>query len=388
MSKTVVIVGNGISGITAARHIRKNCDARIIVIGAESDHFYARTALMYIYMGHMGYEQTKPYEDWFWSKNRIELIRATAETIDTERKTVGISSGKQIAYDDLILATGSQSNRPPWKGADLPGVQTLYGLSDLEQLESNSAHVRHAVIVGGGLIGIELAEMMRSREIGVTFLVREQSYMDHLLPSEESDLVNREIRDHGIDLHLGTELDQIDPGTDGRVASVLTNDGQRIECGLVGISVGVNPNADLAKQSGISASRGILVDECFRTSADSVYAIGDCAEFNRSGIGHRSVEQLWYSGRRHGETVAQTISGNESRYERGIFYNSAKFFNLEYQTYGEVPAKDSEATGSIVLCNELKRKLIRVSFQRATGRVVGFNVVGVRFRQDQCHYRL
>ena len=109
--KTIAIIGNGISGITAARHIRKIGDDRIVVISGETDHFYSRTALMYIYMGHMTYEHTKPYEDWFWDKNSIELVRGWVEQLLPEQKQLKLSNGEVISYDQLIIASGSKSKQ-------------------------------------------------------------------------------------------------------------------------------------------------------------------------------------------------------------------------------------------------------------------------------------
>ena len=106
----IVIIGNGISGITAARHIRKRSDAEITVIGKESEHFFSRTALMYVYMGHMRYQDIKPYEDHFWEKNRIGLKHGTVTRVDTERKIVELTDGGTLTYDSLIIATGSTTN--------------------------------------------------------------------------------------------------------------------------------------------------------------------------------------------------------------------------------------------------------------------------------------
>lgn len=174
--KNIVIIGNGIAGITAARHIRKRSDHHITVISSETEHFFSRTALMYIYMGHMNFENTKPYEDWFWKKNRIELLKAHVEHVKTTDKTITLSTGATLGYDILIIATGSKSNKFGWSGQDLKGVQGLYSFQDLEEMEANTKDVKRAVIVGGGLIGVEMAEMLLSRKIEVTFLVRENSF--------------------------------------------------------------------------------------------------------------------------------------------------------------------------------------------------------------------
>ena len=384
MSKHVVIIGNGITGVTAARFIRKLSDYRITMISAETDHFYARTALMYIYMGHLRYEDTKPYEDGFWQQNRIDLVRGYVTHIDTDAGEIHVGGGRVIGYDTLLIATGSQSNKFGWPGQDLDAVQGLYSIPDLVTMERWTAGVERAVVIGGGIIGIEMAEMLHTRHIPVTFLVREPGYMDYLLPPEESAIINAEIRDHHIDLRLAIELKEILPDENGRARAVVTNTGEEIPCQFVGLTVGVHPNIDVVKTSNVETNRGVLVNEFFETSVPGVYAVGDCAEFRRDGIGSRRIEQLWYTGRRHGKTVAQTICGRRTAYDRGVFFNSAKFFTVEYQTYGDIKPKPEEGTETIFWQDEAAKKLVRINYAAADGRVLGFNLLGIRYRHDVC----
>ena len=121
----IAIIGNGISGITAARHIRKLSNKRITVISSETDYFFSRTALMYVYMGHMKFKHTQPYEDWFWEKNEITLKKGYVEQIDTAKKILLFSDGENLKFDKLILATGSKPNKFGWPGQDLKGVVSL-----------------------------------------------------------------------------------------------------------------------------------------------------------------------------------------------------------------------------------------------------------------------
>ena len=130
----IVIIGNGISGITAARHIRKKSDHKITVISAETEYFFSRTALMYVYMGHMKFEHTQPYENWFWEKNRIHLKKGYVEKVDTNSKTLHFAKGDTLKYDKLVIASGSSSNKFGWPGQDLKGVQGLYNLQDLQAM--------------------------------------------------------------------------------------------------------------------------------------------------------------------------------------------------------------------------------------------------------------
>jgi NAD(P)H-nitrite reductase large subunit len=333
----IVIIGNGITGITCARNIRKlDSRASITVISAESEHFFSRTALMYIYMGHMKFEHTKPYEDWFWNKNRINLIRAFVKTLNTKEKVILFDNGESIAYDKLIIASGSIPNKFGWPGENLNGVQGLYSIQDLELMERNTKNISSAVIIGGGLIGIEMAEMLHSRKIQVKMLVRENLYWGNILPREEAQLIGKHISGHGIDLQFNTQLKEIISDDQNHVTGVLTNTGEKFECQFVGLTAGVKPNIGFLEKNELETDKGILINEYFETSVPDIYAAGDCAQFRSPKPGEPAIEQLWYTGKMQAETLAKTICGDKSAYNRGIWFNSAKFFDLEYQTYGQV----------------------------------------------------
>jgi NAD(P)H-nitrite reductase large subunit len=378
----VVIIGNGVAGITAARHIRKGSNARITVIGSETEHFFSRTALMYIYMGHLTYEQTKPYEDWFWVKNHINLLFDHVVSIETGERLLRLASGNVIGYDTLVLATGSQPNKFGWPGQDLHGVQGLYSMHDLRLMEQNTTDVTSAVIVGGGLIGIEMAEMLRSRGIDVTFLVREESYWNNILPPEESVMINRHILAHGIKLRLSSELAEILPDASGRVRAVRSNNGDEIACQFVGLTAGVHPNISVCEGSGIATGRGILIDDFFETNVPNVFAIGDCAEFVAQDGGRNRIEQLWYTARMHGQALAANLCGTRKPYDRGILFNSAKFLDIEYQTYGYVPPV-FDSVRTLYWEHPSGDRAIRIVHDD-NDVVVGFNFMGIRYRHRVC----
>lgn len=369
----VVIIGNGVAGITAARTIRKRSDAQITIISAESAHFFSRPALMYIYMGHLEYEHTKPYEDHFWKKNRIDLVQARVDAIDPSAQTVRLQNGSVLQYDALILATGSRTAFYDWPGQQLRGVHGFTTLQDLAAVEATTAGARKAVVVGGGLIGVEAAEMLHSRGMTVTMLVRETGYWRNVLPTEESAIIAAHLAEHGIDVRYATELSSIE-GTEC-VRSVTLRSGESIACNVVMICTGVRPTIDLAVQCGIATQRGIVVNSFFETSTPNIYAIGDCAE--QDGI----VELLWYTARAHGEHVGAVICGDRTPYVRDVFFNSAKFFDIEYQTYGSVPA-DLQGTSSYVWQHPRKDRFLRIVHR--DGVVIGFNALGLRLRAEVC----
>jgi NADPH-dependent 2,4-dienoyl-CoA reductase/sulfur reductase-like enzyme len=390
----IVIIGNGVAGTNAARYIRKLSDNEIVMISDETLKPFSRTALMYVYMGHVRQQDTELYEDWFWEKNRIQRVQARVTNIDTDTKTLSLNNGESIAYDKLIIATGSKSNKFGWKGQDLKGVSGLYHLQDLENIEAHSKGLKRAVIVGGGLIGIELAEMFHSRNISVTFLVREKSFWDNILPKEESTMINRHILEHHIDLRLESELDEIIGDENGVVKAVRTKTGEIIECGYVGLTVGVSPDLSLVLSKGeetafLNHNRGYLVDEYLTTSNPDVYAIGDCVELRSPQAGRRPIEAIWYTGRMMGQTVAHTICGKPTKYVPRLWFNSAKFLDIEYQVYGEVLAKNPEGVQSLYWEHPNGKKAIRITYSSLLGRsggasIKGFNLMGIRYRHEVC----
>jgi NAD(P)H-nitrite reductase large subunit len=383
----VVIIGNGVTGVTAAIRIRQlKPDWKIIIISGESEYHYSRPALMYIFMGHMSYKNTKPYENSFWSRNEINLVRDWVTEIDKGSKRLFMQKLDPIYYDKLLIATGSKSNKFGWPGQDLKGVQGLYDLMDLRELYENSEGVKNAVIVGGGLIGIELAEMLHSRGLHITFLVREKSYWDNVLPGEESFMINNLIKKENMELLLETELKEILDDGNGRVAGVITSKGEKIDCGIVGLTAGVSPNLDLVRDSSIPTGRGILVDWGLRTQIEDIYSAGDCAEIVTEGEGRNLLQQVWYTGKMQGRVVGETIAGIDSVYDPGIWYNSAKFFNLEYQTYGQV----NNAQGLLAIPGEKniywehQNHLHSLRLVHNGNEVLGVNVMGLRYSHKIC----
>ena len=378
----IVIIGNGITGITCALNIRKmDPKAEISIISSESKHFFSRTALMYIYMGHMKYEHTKPYEDWFWEKNRIKLVNGHVKFIGAEFKAVSLEDGRMIHYSKLIIASGSKSNKFGWPGQDLIGVQGLYSIQDLEAMEKNTQGISEAVIVGGGLIGIEMAEMLLSRKIKVHFLVRENNYWGNILPEEEAKLVGRHIKEHHINLLLNSGLKEIKADENGKVKSVVTLTGDEIACQFVGLTAGVSPNIDVIANSGIESKRGILVNEFLETNLPNIYSAGDCAEFRQPELNCPAIEQLWYTGKMQAEALAKTICGKRTAYQRGIWFNSAKFLDIEYQTYGMMLPVLNDGESSFYWEHTKGKIAFRATYNTHDRSLVGFNFLGLRFRQ-------
>lgn len=198
-------------------------------------------------------------------------------------------------------------------------------------------------------------------------------------------MVSRHIKSHHIDLRENTELDIIHDDGTGAAGSITTKTGEVIECQYVGLTAGVHPNIDFLRDAeGLELGRGIKVNDYLETSVPDVYAIGDCAELREPKPGRRPVEAIWYTGRMMGETVAYNIMGRPVGYDPGVWFNSAKFLDLEYQVYGEVPALGRGGLATLYWEHADGDKAIRINYEENDGTIRGFNLMGIRYRHEVC----
>ncbi|HCX24374.1 MAG TPA: FAD-dependent oxidoreductase, partial [Cytophagales bacterium] len=168
----------------------------------------------------------------------------------------------------------------------------------------------------------------------------------------------------------------------GKVKGIKTKSGELIDCQFVGLTVGVRPNIDFLKETKLEIDRGILVDEYLATNIPDVYAIGDCVQLRSAPSHRRAIEAVWYVGRMMGETLAKTITGSPTKYQPGYWFNSAKFFDIEYQTYGSVPSVLSDNQGSFYWESTDGKKCIHVVYETGNKKVLGINTFGIRMRHE------
>jgi NADPH-dependent 2,4-dienoyl-CoA reductase/sulfur reductase-like enzyme len=377
------IIGNGVAGITAALTLRRrDPSARITVISGESDYFFSRTALMYAFMDRLTLRDMEPHERGLYDNLRIERVRAWVRNLDASARSLTLAGGRALRYDQLLLATGSVPNRPSWPGLDQVrhGAVHFVSLQHLEECERLAATARRAVVVGGGLIGIELVECLRHHGIHVTFLVREDWYWPVALASEEGELVAAHARRHGVAIRIAEEVAEVLSDSEGRLRAVRTSRGDELPAEMLGVTTGVRPAIDwLASVATPPAlGRGIQVTPAFRTSLDGVFAAGDCAEILRPGA-PPLIEQIWYSAKLQGELAALSMLGDSVAYEPPIFYNSAKFFDIEYTTVGNLLRIPPAAR---TFFHRVPGRDTTIRIVENDGAVVGFNMLGSRWNHE------
>ncbi len=384
----VVIIGNGIAGVTCARHLRKlSPTVEIVIVSAETEFHYSRPALMYLFMGHMRWPDLKPYEDWFWEKNRITLRKAWVESIGFAERRLTLDDGSTLEYDKLLIATGSSTAFHNWPGQEYDGVHGLVTIQDVAAMERHAKRgIERAVVVGGGLIGIEMAECLHTRGIPVSFIVRDDSYWSSVLPPEESAMATRHIRSkHGIDLRLNTELKEIwsKQPRDGDGRGAVRQDEARVPVRRHRHWRQAERRLPAARRARTRQRASSSTITCARMSSTCTPPATAHRCVTRGPIAS-PIEAIWYTGRMQGETAAHNILGQAVAYDPGLYFNSAKFFDIEYQVYGETPAELPEGHKWYYYEAPGGEKSVRLYWNAETGAVTGFHLMGTRYRQDVC----
>ena len=408
----VVIVGNGVAGIEAARVVREREPSwDITVISEESDHFVSRTALMYVACGQLSHRDIEPHERDLYARLSLRRVRARATGVDTEDKRVHVAGGEAIRYDRLLIACGSRPRPAPWKGADLAGVGHFVTMQDLDWLErevheraspggpapsgvpgspyarrpaaaeKRGRTSREPAVIGGGLIGIEVVEVLLAAGLRPKFFVREEWFWPMAIEPRESAWIAERLRAHGVDVLLEHDVTELTGDDAGLVAAIHTEQGGAHPADLAVVCIGVTPSTDWLEASPIERDEtgGIVVDAGLRTSAEDVLAAGDCASV-RWIDGTQHPEQLWYTARDQGRVAGRALCGDSVEYDRGRWYNSAKLMDVEYTTVGLVNMRLEGERNWFYEEPGPVRSTTRITL--VDDRVVGFNLLGRRWDHE------
>lgn len=392
-----VIIGNGIAGMEAAIRLRtRDAAATITLIGAEHDHLFARTALMYILCGQLSLRDTEPYDRALYERMRFRRVSKRVVRIVPEERLVVFDDHGTLAYDRLLLTVGSRARPAPWPGVgDGQGIHAFVTLDDLARLDAEAHPGDDVCVVGGGLIGVEVAEVLHLRGLKVHFLVREPWYFPVALDRNEADVVAEHVRAHGVDVRMNSEVTALVRDKQGQLRGVRLGE-KEVPCKLLVCAIGVVPNTTFLQGGPFPLSDGGAIeteDDLRVRGHTNVWAAGDCANVTWFD-GSRRPEQLWYTARDQGRAAAASMLGDTVTYRRGTWYNSAKFFDVEYTTAGYIPYPGAavdpdryrtwyqQLPGKAVTQRIVTRRDDANHLAPGEERVVGFNCLGTRWNHE------
>lgn len=316
-----VIVGWGVAGMTAAEAIRSGDDkAEILILSDERHLFYSRPGLAYLLAGMIPESQLFPRTKIEFDAQRLRIRHAHVTSILPAEKAVELEDGNRVRYDRLLLALGASAVRPPIQGVGLDGVVTLDSLDDVRRILKFTRRARRAVVIGGGITALELAEGLASRSVETHYLLRGARYWRNVLDEQESRIIERGLMDEGVRLHYRSEIAEIF-GRKGRVKGIELVNGKRMKCDVVAIAIGIRPRVGLARDAGILTDRGILVDEFMRTNHEGIYAAGDVAQVYDPLSGVHILDSLWWVAREQGAVAGANMVGSEVVYRKPPAFN-------------------------------------------------------------------
>lgn len=337
-----LIVGNGAAGLSAAEIIRRRDSAgRITIITSEPYQHYSRPGIAYYVLGQVPERQLISRSHAFYRDHRLELLFATVSRIDPKGQLVYLDDGQPIAYDALLLATGASAMMPPFPGRDLDGVLTFDTLDDAKRIIRAGRKAKSAVVIGGGITAMELAEGLNHQGARTHLLQRGDRVWPRLFDERESAIVAHKIRHEGVVIHYREELDEI-LGKGGKVAGVRLKSGRTIKCQAVGIAVGVRPNLDLVRDLPVRKDKGILVDQFMQSNLPGLFAAGDVAQAHDRWTGEHNLDILWPSaineGRAAGNSMVDLVRGQQPsyRYQKASPFNCALLFGLHLTVIGRM----------------------------------------------------
>ncbi|HVY03238.1 MAG TPA: FAD-dependent oxidoreductase, partial [Caulobacterales bacterium] len=331
MSKQkLVVIGNGMAGCRAVEEILKRDPGRyaITMFGAELRPNYDRIMLSPVLAGEKQFEDIIINGPEWYAENAITLnAGARVARIDTARKIVEAENGASAAYDILLLATGSNPIVLPLPGADLQGVVAFRDIDDVDRMVAISGRGGEAVVIGGGLLGLEAAYGLVRRGMEATVVHLMDVLMERQLDASAGHLLAEALKARGVATILGATSEEI-LGERGRVAGLRLKDGRTLPCDLLVMAVGIRPNAKLAQASGLLVNRGVVVDDRMRTSDPHVFAVGECAEHRGQCYG--LVAPIWEMCR----AAAETLTGGDGAYAGSMLSTRLKVSGVDVFSAG------------------------------------------------------
>ncbi len=368
-----VIIGNSAGGIGCVEAIREvNKTASILVISAEKYHTYSRALIPYYLDGKIDFEKMYYRPKDFYEKMNVEtLFGVKAIGLNVDEKAVMLEDGRKIGYGKLLIATGGKPFIPPIDGlSNQKNVFTFLKMDDVLAVEKAMKDADKAVVLGGGIIGLMVSEVLHKKGLDVKIVELADRVLAPVVDEVTSRIVEKKFAENGIEIILKNTISKV--VGDERVEKVILKDGREIETDMLIIAVGVIPNTEVVKNTPIKVNRGILVNKRMETSVKDVYACGDCAEIYDFVLGENRVLPLWPTAYTGGRIAGFNMCGIEREYTLATSMNAMHFFDYYIITAGLNVPNDSKEFEVIYKLNGDNYK----KFALKGGKIAGFIIAG------------
>jgi len=312
MAENYLIIGSGPAGITAAENVR-NLDNKgeITVISEERVPMFYRPRIPEYAVGKVEIEEIMVKKMDFYDQNRIRLRLGTmAVKLDKEKKNVETADGQRCGYDKLLIATGIAPLKPSVPGVELKGIFTMHDLIQADQVRAFAKEARQVVVIGGGLLGMDMAEELKRIGLEVKFLVRRCVLGDPFFDEYGCKLIQEEFTRLGVNVFTDTEVQAFE-GVDSKLAKIVTLDGKQIESSFCFLSIGAVPAVNWVGESGLKIDKGVLVDGHLQSSEKDIFSAGNSAQITDPVSKKQIVQTNWFNASTQGRIAGNNMAGGE-----------------------------------------------------------------------------
>ena len=336
MTESYVIIGDGIAGSSAAETLREEApDAEVTVITDEGEALYNRILIKEYAKGKLPEAPISIHDAAWYDDREIDLQLNTLVTdIDPAANTVSTHEGETIAYDKLLLATGGTPTQLPVENSDAEGIHHFWTFQDARNIREHIEGADSAVIVGAGLLGIDLAAICGAQEVEGHYLMRGDSWWRYALDSEGAEIMHDAMRERGVTPVFQSGVDRFETDESGHVVSTVDPNGETFDSDFVGIAIGLNFNTELLYDLAIETDDGVVVDEYMQTSDPDIYAAGDLTRFYDTILGERAQNGSWGSAKEQGSIAAKNMIAPESEAFRWVSSYSITHFDFPFLSFG------------------------------------------------------
>jgi 3-phenylpropionate/trans-cinnamate dioxygenase ferredoxin reductase subunit len=372
MSASHVIIGDGIAGASAAESIREgDPDAEVTVLTEEGEALYNRILIKEFAKGKLPAAPVSIHDpEWYDERDIVLHLDTVVTGIDTEAHEVYTHGGETYGYDKLLVATGGTPTQLPVDNSDADGVHHFWTFQDARAIKESAADAEKGVVVGAGLLGIDLAAICGAQNVDAHYLMRGESWWRYALSPEGAELIHEAMEDIGVTPVFDSGVDHFETDEEGHVTAAVDPNGERFEADFAGVAIGLNFNTEFLRGSGIETDDGILTDEYMRTNVEDVYAAGDITQFHDVILGDRAQNGAWGSAKEQGSIAGQNMvaDGPEAEFSWVSSY-SITHFDFPFLSFGHPTRGD----------DSVERKYDDGTWRRVAlkdGRVIGGVLIG------------
>ena len=371
MADSYAIIGDGIAGSSAAETIREQApDADITVLTDEGEALYNRILIKEFAKGKLPEAPISIHDtDWYADRDIGLHLNTLVTDIRTDDHEIETHSGEVFEYDSLLLAIGGTPQQLPVENADADGVHHFWTFEDARAIKQSAEQADTGVVVGAGLLGIDLAAICGAQDVEAKYLMRGDAWWRYALSEEGAEIMHDALRDRGVTPVFDSGVDHFETDAEGAVTAAVDPDGVEYDTDFAGVAIGLDFNTEIVQDTPIETDRGIVVDESMQTNRDDVYAAGDITQFHDVILGKRAQNGAWGSAKEQGTIAAKNMVGSEDAEFKWVSSYSITHFDFPFLSFGH-PTRGNDTVEQKYTDDEWRRLALE------DGKIVGGVLIG------------